>query len=213
MEPAKKRMKLKSDVSNITDLPNEVLGMIFLKLPRYDVQQNVALVCKRFLDITRQPIFVQVIEIKADADPLPETFLKCALKKIEQVKKVYPNCKIEFTCKFDDDDVHNYRHVMNYSWMASLLPYDSSITKLALKLGFHKIVDFENFIFMENLESLDLDVSNSDQIFGMSSIQDVEAKFWDKFPNLKSLKIKSKYFYDCVSTYFGLINFGISNID
>ena len=39
----------------ILHLPNEILKIIFMKLPQYDVQRNLALVCKTFLDISRLP--------------------------------------------------------------------------------------------------------------------------------------------------------------
>ena len=210
MEPAQKRMKLRSDGLNILDLPYEVLEIIFLKLSQYDVQHNLALVCRRFLTITRQPIFVKIVTIEGDSvfdeDDEEPLFSEVALEKIEQVKNIYPNCNIELTCKIENEDDVDYsyfrRHhkdVLNYSWVKRLQPYDSSITKLTLGLRFNNDDDFSNLFFMENLESLDLDTSFSDQVYSTRSIQDVKAEFWDNFPNLKSLKIKSLYISNCVS--------------
>ena len=210
MEPAQKRMKLRSDGLNILDLPYEVLEIIFLKLSQYDVQHNLALVCRRFLTITRQPIFVKIVTIEGDSvfdeDDEEPLFSEVALEKIEQVKNIYPNCNIELTCKIENEDDVDYsyfrRHhkdVLNYSWVKRLQPYDSSITKLTLGLRFNNDDDFSNLFFMENLESLDLDTSFSDQVYSTRSIQDVKAEFWDNFPNLKSLKINSSYFSNCVS--------------
>ena len=209
MEPAQKRMKLRSDGPNILDLPNEVLEIIFLKLPQYDVQHNLALVCRRFLTITRQPIFVQIVKIEGDAvfdEDDEETFSEVALEKIEKVKNIYPNCNIELTCKLEYEDGVDYldfrkhdKYVLHYAWLKQLQPYDSSITKLTLGLRFNDADDFSYLFFMENLESLDLDTSFSDQVYSTSSIQDVKAEFWDNFPNLKSLNIKSLYYSNCVS--------------
>ena len=73
MEPVQKRIKMNSQEpgAEITDLPNEVLETIFLKLSRYDVQHNVALVCSRFLNIVRRPIFVQSVKIEPKAIETP----------------------------------------------------------------------------------------------------------------------------------------------
>ena len=210
MEPAQKPMKLRSDGLNILDLPYEVLEIIFLKLSQYDILLNLAPVCKRFLTITRQPIFVKIVTIEGDSvfdeDDEEPLFSEVALEKIEQVKNIYPNCNIELTCKIENEDDVDYsyfrRHhkdVLNYSWVKRLQPYDSSITKLTLGLRFNNDDDFSNLFFMENLESLDLDTSFSDQVYSTRSIQDVKAEFWDNFPNLKSLKIKSLYISNCVS--------------
>ena len=209
MEPAQKRMKLRSDGPNILDLPNEVLEIIFLKLSQYDILLNLAPVCKRFLTITRQPIFLQTVEIEGNAvfdEDDKEPFSEVALKKIEQVKNIYPNCNIELKCKLEhevgveySDIRRHHKDVLNYSWVKRLQPYDSSITKLTLGLRFNNDDDFSNLFFMENLESLDLDTSFSDQVYSTRSIQDVKAEFWDNFPNLKSLKINSSYFSNCVS--------------
>ena len=67
-----------------------------------------------------------------------------------------------------------------------------------MALKFDNADDFSNLFFMENLESLDLDTSYSDQVYSTRSIQDVKAEFWDNFPNLKSLKVKSLYYSNCV---------------
>ena len=176
----------------IMDLPDEVLEMIFLKLSRYDIQHNLALVCRRFLNITRRHVFVPSVVIGDSFIDSETNFPECCLEKIEKVKKVYPNCNIKLICLLADE--YDEHILPGYSWMKKFLPYDSSITELNLrwKHNWLDASDFLDFIFLENLESLDLDVSLTDKNDG-PSIQDVEAEFWKKFPNLKSLKIKSKY--------------------
>ena len=53
---------------SLLDLSNEVLETIFLKLPQFDVQHNVALVCRRFLDITRMPKMVQSVAVVIEVE-------------------------------------------------------------------------------------------------------------------------------------------------
>ena len=208
MEPVQKRMKMNSQEpgAGIMDLPNEVLETIFLKLSRYDVQHNVALVCKRFLNITRQPVFGQSVEI----EPMPikvqhwlwptYDFPNSCLKKMKKVKKVYPNCNFELECALyeplfqldTDGDPEEIRHTLliGFSWMKKFLPYASSLTKLKLAVK-AKFEDYSDFIFLQNLECLDLDVSMEASAGG--DIHKLGAEFWSNFPILKSLRIKTKF--------------------
>ena len=214
MEPVQKRMKMNSQEhgAGIMDLPNEILEIIFLKLSRYDVQHNVALVCSRFLNIIRQPVFVQNVEI----EPMPikvqhwlwptYDFPNSCLKKMEKIKKFYPNCNFELECALyeplqleTDHDGEELRHTLliGFSWMKKFLPYASSLTKLTLAVN-AKFEDYSDFILLQNLEYLDLDVSMEASAGG--DIHKLEAEFWSNFPILKSLKIKTKFDYEtCVS--------------
>ena len=170
---------MNSQEPGIMDLPDEVLEMTFLKLSRYDIQHNLARVCRRFLNITRRPIFVPIVEIGDSFIESGMNFPECYLEKIEKVKKVYPNCNIKLNCLLEDE---RDEHILpGCSWMKKFLPYDSSITELNLRWLNKRlsIRDFLNFIFLENLECLNLDVSLTD-VHGGSSIQDVEAEFWKK---------------------------------
>ena len=188
---------MNSQEPEIMDLPDEVLEMIFLKLSRYDIQHNLALVCRRFLNITRRHVFVPSVVIGDSFIDSEMNFPECYLEKIEKVKKVYPNCSIELRCAFFKPWPYDKPRI-GYSWMKEFLPYDSSITKLTtwrLEHNWQNTSDFLDFIFLENLESLDLDVSLTDHQFKSKSIQDVEADFWKNFPKLKSLRIKTSQ--DC----------------
>lgn len=193
-EAVQKGIKMNSQKPEIMDLPDEVLEMTFLKLSRYDIQHNLALVCRRFLNITRRRIFVPSVEIGKPFIESGMNFPECYLEKIEKVKKVYPNCNILLNCLLKDESEGDI--LPGYSWMKKFLPYDSSITKLTLRLehNWQDTSDFLDFIFLENLESLDLDVSLTDYRIGSKSIQDVEAEFWKKFPNLKSLRVKTRLY-------------------
>ena len=66
IEPVPKRMKIQhfQQERGLMDLSNEVLELIFLQLSQSDIQQNLALVCRRFLNIKRHPKFVQAVEIE-----------------------------------------------------------------------------------------------------------------------------------------------------
>ena len=216
MEPVQKRMKLGSNSPNILDLPNEVLETIFLKLSQYEVQQNVALVCSRFLDITRRPVFVQNVliypmQIEKPHWRLPTfDFPNCCVKKMEKIKKFYPNCNFELTCPmyapqnihYDQDEPKEYREtvLIGFSWMKTLLPHASSISKLTLAVD-SEFDDYSDFIFLQNLECLDLDISMA--YSSGDCIHSLEAEFWGNFPILKSLRIKTKWYNDetCVSIH------------
>ena len=124
------------------------------------------------------------------------------MKRIKKVKKFYPNCNIELTCLLDFDDdfgektEHTESLLIDYSWMKKIRPYARSITKLTLKATHEDVSAFSNFLTFENLDSLDLDLKETREHAG---IEFVGAEFWKKFPNLKSLRIKS-YGFECIST-------------
>ena len=215
MEPVQKRMKLGSNCPNILDLPNEVLETIFLKLSQYDVQHNVALVCSRFLNIVRQPVFVQSVEI----EPMQlqqqhwrwptYDFPNSCVRKMRKIKKIYPNCNFVFKCDLYDSKRLKFDHyyhedratlLIGFSWMKKFLPYASSITKLTLAVD-SEFDDYSDFIFLQNLECLDLDISMA--YSSGDCIHSLEAEFWGNFPILKSLRIKTKWYNDetCVSIH------------
>ena len=235
-EPAQKRMKMDSPKPGIMDLPDEVLETIFLMLPQHDAQQGVALACKRFLNITRRPNFVQTVEVEPFVElkpywKLPQcNFPESCLKKIEKVKKVYPNCKIELACdelilesilmvpsedeNEDEEDDYDYDeheayeehlgkpYLSGFSWMKEFLPYATSITKLTLAVTVKSAADFKDFIVLENLECLELDLyEKNPSELSIPKILKNGSKFWSKFPNLKSLIIKSNHSWSCVSTF------------
>ena len=194
MEPEQKRMKMDSQERGILDLPNEVLEPIFLMLSQHDIQQNVALVCRRFLEITRKPNFLETVKIRLIPKENDNRDLaKSCIEKIEKVLKIYPGCKLEL---FQAEE----HKIVGYSWMKKFLPFASSIIELRVESIFEDVEEFAHFILFENLKCLDLDVSSTDFVGGDNdSIQDVGAEFWNNFPSLKSLRIFSDYESFCVS--------------
>ena len=84
MEPLQKQIKISSKGRKIMDLPNELLESIFLKLSHQDIQRNVALVCQRFLQITRKPKFVKTARVGLFQNPdrtSMDKINKCSLEK------------------------------------------------------------------------------------------------------------------------------------
>ena len=201
MEPEQKRMKMDSQKRGILELPNEVMELIFLMLSQHDIQQNVALVCRRFLEITRKPNFLETVEIEL----IPEengsrNLARSCIEKIEKVLKIYPGCNLELFQAPDEmrGTAHSKNDIVGYSWLKEFVPFASSIIELKVESMHEDSKDFSEFILLENLRCLDLDVSYTDT-HGGESIQDEEAEFWNKFPNLKYLRIKSDYEQCCVS--------------
>ena len=215
-EPAQKRTKMDSPKPGIMDLPDEVLETIFLMLPQHDTHQGVALVCKRFLNITRRPNFVQIAKIELIAPSKDEILYWPCIMKIEKVKKVYPDCKIELACRkiillewendndddyYDEDEGDYSRELPNISWIERFLPYATSITKLTLKVEQDGCwSQFQRLLCLNNLEYLDISIFQYS--WQCQSIQCLGHELWSKFSNLKSLRIQSDHDYRWVRILF-----------
>ena len=124
-----------------------------------------------------------------------------------KVKTFFPNCNIEFKCLLDKHDnfgrarkaTRTKVQLERYTWMEKFRPHAKSITKLTLRATHNSNSAFSNFLFFENLESLDLDLTGTENFPDNeddSDIEQVEAEFWEKFPKLKSLRINSNYVTD-----------------
>ena len=196
MEPACKRKKISPPhETGILDLPNEVLETIFLMLSQEDSQQNVALVCRRFLEITRSQNFVQDLKIELVPYESDDQYIdqsrvkKSCWERVEKVLKIYPQCKIELhfeTMSSNDPSCYVVYDLIGYSWMGDFTPFAASITKLTLSVIHDDLDDFSNFIVLENLEYLDLTVVPHFMERPFKP-QDLKAEFWKKLPKLKSL--------------------------
>ena len=96
LKPPTKKLKLEAKyfgIGTILDLPPKILKLIFKKLPQFEVQNNIALVCKSFLDVTRLPEMVKSAKIKLSI----ENEENC-LNKIKHVLKFY-DCSLELEFK------------------------------------------------------------------------------------------------------------------
>ena len=203
MEPAKKRIRLTPQEFPIMDLPNEILEIIFMKLPMQYIQQNIALVCKRFQEITRTENFVKSIGIELISKEewgLRDQVDDRVLARVKKVLEIYPKCGIELTYKIP---YKRSEWIWGYRWMSAFKPFATSITKMSLQIQHHEWTDgcvyFEHFIYLENLESLDFDTSRADKEF--VCLPNAEDEFWDNFPKLKSLRLNMglKNWMHCVS--------------
>ena len=197
MPPARKRKKMSPpspQETGILDLPNELLETIFMKLSQEDIQQNVALVCRRFLEITRNPNFVQnlKIELSPDKDDFRRLKRSCR-ERAHKVLKIYPQCQIELHHQTSGPyrGGHPINEIVGYSWMGYLYPFASSITKMTLNVTYEYLSDFLDFIVLENLEYLDLTFSAPAPDYDLVAPQDLGAEFWNNFPKLKFLRFRN----------------------
>ena len=201
MPPARKRKKMSPpspQETGILDLPNELLETIFMKLSQEDIQQNVALVCRRFLEITRNPKFVQNLKIKLSPDENDcRQLQKSCLERAQKVLKIYPQCQIELYHQTYGADCSGnlINEIIGYSWMGCFSPFASSITKMTLEVTHEYVSDFSDFIALENLEYLDLEISVPDAVDGVEfelvGPNDLGAEFWNNFPKLKFLSFRN----------------------
>ena len=157
--------------AEIVDLPNEVLETIFLKLPQFDVQHNVALVCRRFLDITRMPKMVQSMVIDLD-----ELCIRDGLNKMEKVQKIFPNCNFHLVWN---------NHLNSFEWMKEFEPYEDFITKLVVKT--YSKLDFTDFPHFSNLFHVEYKCLGG---WLSPHAANFESDFRQKMPNLQNLKLK-----------------------
>ena len=167
----------------LLDLPTEVLQVIFKKCSQYDVQHNLALVCKNFLDISRLPGMVKIAKI----DLRVENESEC-LMKIDKVLKFH-SCKLELQVYLD-----------GLFPLEKLTPYKLSVR--TLKFEIESTDAFEeleaNNVKFETLEHLEIDISEVDtDDEGDDIIQNTRPEFWDNFPNIRTLRINSHYEEGC----------------
>ena len=198
MEPARKRKrkdKIPREVK-ILDLPNEVLETIFLMLPLKDILRNVAMVCQRFLEITRNQNFVQNVKIDLSPDEYDITKVeKSCWQRVKKVLQIYPKCEIELYHITKGLNGIAINDIVGYSWMSCFSSFASSITKMTLDVTHENLDNFSDFIVLENLECLDLTISapedpleEGEELVGPG---DLGAEFWNNFPKLKFLTFKS----------------------
>ena len=191
-EPPFKQVKFNLPKVGIMDLPNEILKKIFLHLKKKTVHFSVALVCKRFCEITRLPKFCEVLKIKLCFHCKKHkirgndyNIKHSCLEKIKNVLTIYPDCKLT---------LHNSG--MNTEKFLGLVkflgPFQASISRLELGfIGDNLYMDWRQFnkmIPLENLNYLHLDFTHyHDENF---TIYDLPGSFWSCFPALKKLQFE-----------------------
>ena len=154
---------------NILTLPNEILEQIIIKLAKDDILKSVALVCKRFLEVTRLPKILPIIDIQCQGD------FEEDLSRIQNCLAVYPKSQLHV---FDLEIKLSLGH---FEVLESVAP---SIQKLKIMVDFD--LDFPEPPLFENLKELELeDFAYLEDDFDFHGIG-----FWKQFPNLTSLKIR-----------------------
>ena len=76
---------------NILDLPNEILAKILTMLPQTDILKNVALVCKRFLEVSRLQEVLPIIQM-----PMRSNYceIRDNAERIGECVKIYQYSKL-----------------------------------------------------------------------------------------------------------------------
>ena len=167
--------------TKITDLPDEVLELIFLKMSQQDIHRNMVLVCQRFKNIIYQPKFAPIVKIdNAYVSDLS------VFEKVEKAMKIYPNSKIEV--------LYIVRGHSGFLWGFKLAEFSPYISKLNMScrnndfrglLMFQKIKNPDNF---EALETFDLNHRS-----GRLPIVEIIDMICSACPNLKNFE------YKCIS--------------
>ena len=151
----------------ILDLPNEILALIFSKLSQEDILKNVALVSKRFLEVTRLQKTLPDISIK--------TGLFKDIQSIKSCVKFYPYSQIHL------------RWEGVYSKFLKIRRMASNIKSMDISLEFDCTRVPPKF---KNLEYLSIE-EDFCGVFWKPYACNFEKipRFWKKFPNLSHLKI------------------------
>ena len=203
-----KQMKLDLPQTGIMDLPNETLIKIFKCLKMKSVHQKVALVCKRFMNITRLPVFCETYSLAIW--PIYVNYkvgyklVDFCLNRIKKVLKVFPDCKLELCYSSEEAEEEGSRGF--FSSVKDLAPFQTSIVKLDLTFqGRLSSSDFSisKNISFANVKRLEMKINHywSEGSFYISGALD--STLWHSFPNLTSLKIEDASSPDNeVSKYF-----------
>ena len=185
-EPTQNPPETNSKEIKITDLPDEVLEVIFLKMPQKDLHQNLVLVCHRFKNIIYHPKFTPTVKIEV----WPSVFKSTNVRIAKKVLEIYPNSKFEFFYKIRRIQTHNNMG----GWIPTLRPIASSIAKMTIQCDSEDFVLFSIIAQFENLEVLDLNIDyKSNENFWQydDDIGIAGPEFENQFPSLKYLKIRT----------------------
>ena len=157
--------------TTILDLPNEILVQIFSKLPQEDTLRSVALVCRRFFEVTRLHQALPIISIYSYCD---EKSLDDCVKDIRRALKTYPTSQFR---------LHDFE--ISMSNFKVLHPFLNLLHQMSMYLD---IDCDEELPVIHNLKTLRFRILNwrSRNCILCNSV-----RFWGKFPNLTSLKIES----------------------
>ena len=207
-EPLRKQIKIDLPKTEIMNLPNEILIKIFKYLETESIHLNVAIVCKRFMNITRLPVFCETYSLAIW--PIFVNYkvgyklVDFCLNRIKKVLKVFPDCKLELCYSSEEAEDEGSRGF--FSSVKDLAPFQTSIVKLYLTFqGRLSSSDFSisKNISFANVKRLEMKINHywSEGSFYISGALD--STLWHSFPNLASLKIEDASSPDNeVSKYF-----------
>ena len=162
-----KKLKLKKTKkfkTTILDLPNEILVQIFSKLPQRDLLKNVALVSRRFFEVSRLHQTLPVIKI-----PCYNQSIDNCIEIIQKGLKIYPESKIGI------DDLR-----IATSKFKALNSFVPLINKMTILIDFEWENDLPVFENLKQLKLFQNDIGPKLQIRNSDVL-------WKKFPNLTSL--------------------------
>ena len=179
----------------ILDVPNEILFQIFRQLTIQDVQQNVALVCKRFFRISRMDGMVtSLVELEFDFFS-NELEVEKNVSKIRLLLEQHPRAQLKLKFRELPEKPSSYNNVYQVARLSSSV---QSIK--AIKFVFNSNLTLspfaaEEMIPFEAVEELEITkdergnwkslyyspMSKSSRLLCLST------QFWRNFPNLKSL--------------------------
>ena len=161
--------------TTILDLPNEILVQIFSKLPQEEILKNVALVCRKFFEVTRLHQVLPIISIYCK-----EKSIDNCVKEIQRGLKTYPTSQIR---------LHFLK--ISVSYFKVLLPFLNLVHQMSMYLD----IDCDDELpLIHNLKRLRF----SQEWPYQNCILCNSVRFWEKFPNLTSLKIE--YPQNCRNT-------------
>ena len=179
----------------ILDVPNEILFQIFRQLTIQDVQQNVALVCKRFFRISRMDGMVtSLVEMEFDFFS-NELEVEKNVSKIRLLLEQHPRAQLKLKFREQPEKPSSHNNVYQVARLSSSV---QSIK--AIKFVFNSNLTLspfaaEEMIPFEAVEELEITkdergnwkslyyspMSKSSRLLFLST------QFWRNFPNLKSL--------------------------
>ena len=169
---------------DILDLPNEILFRIFCLLTIQDVQQNVALVCKRFFFISRMNGMVTTFEMQLNMFS-DEMEVKKHVSKIELLFKHHPpaQLKLEFQEKTKTES-HDYD---NFCLMEEFSLLTQSIKTM-------KFVFTSNFALLRAFSGEITPLDVADEL-------DITCKILSKFKRREEMDFPTIYLYILTSRF------------
>ena len=185
----------KKGQTGILDVPNEILFQIFRQLTTQDVQQNVALVCKRFFCISRMDGMVtSLVELEFDFFS-NELEVEKNVSKIRLLLEQHPRAQLKLKFREQPEKPSSHNNVYQVARLSSSVQSIKAIkfvfnSNLTLSpFAAEEMIPFEA---VEELEITKNERGNWKSLYyspmsKSSRLLFLSTQFWRNFPNLKSL--------------------------